>query len=51
MAFTRPDVNIPFGMIDIMVDLQRGNLVKAFSVVTVLSICEYHGELTYTLGL
>ena len=40
-AITRPDVFIPTGMLDIVVILQRGNLVKAFSIVTVIAICEY----------
>jgi len=37
---TRPDVYIPTGMLDIVVILQRGNLVKAFSMATVIAICE-----------
>ena len=40
-AITRPDVYIPTGMLDILVILRRGNLVKAFSIVTVIAICEY----------
>ena len=41
-VITRPDVYIPTGMLDIVVILQRGNLVKAFSMATVIatSICE-----------
>jgi hypothetical protein len=39
-AITRPDVIIPTGMLDILVILQRGNLVKTFSVVIVVAICE-----------
>ncbi|KAF4617603.1 hypothetical protein D9613_006280 [Agrocybe pediades] len=37
-AVTRPNVNIPPGMVDIVVNVQRGNLVKAFSIVTVLAV-------------
>ncbi|KAF9471880.1 hypothetical protein BDN70DRAFT_868898 [Pholiota conissans] len=37
-AYTRPGVTIPPGMLDIVIDIDRGNLVKAFSIVAVISI-------------
>ncbi|KDR83260.1 hypothetical protein GALMADRAFT_276159, partial [Galerina marginata CBS 339.88] len=37
-AVTRQNVTIPVGMVDIVITLQRGNLVKTFSIVTVLAI-------------
>lgn len=39
-AVDRSDVITPTGMLDILVILQRGNLVKAFSIVIVVAICE-----------
>jgi len=41
MAVTRKNAIIPPGMVDIVVSLKRGNLVKGFSLVVVLAICEY----------
>jgi len=41
MAVTRQNVTIPPGMVDVVVTLKRGNLVKGFSLVVVLAICEY----------
>jgi hypothetical protein len=41
-AYTRPNVTIPPGAVNIVIDLQRGNLVKAFSIVATVSICKLH---------
>ncbi|KAF9471882.1 hypothetical protein BDN70DRAFT_938614 [Pholiota conissans] len=37
-AYTRRGVTIPPGMLDIVIDIDRGNLVKAFSIVAIISI-------------
>ncbi|KAF8192101.1 hypothetical protein BJ912DRAFT_849126 [Pholiota molesta] len=36
--YTRPNVTVPQGMLDIVIDLQRGNLVRTFSVTATIAI-------------
>ena len=40
-AFPRSDIYIPPGVADIIIVLSRGNLIRAYSVVTTISICEH----------
>ncbi|KAJ7575899.1 hypothetical protein C8J56DRAFT_405531 [Mycena floridula] len=37
-AVTRPNVNIPPGVLDIIVNLERGNLVKIYSIVVTIAV-------------
>ncbi|KAF8810242.1 hypothetical protein BYT27DRAFT_7186680 [Phlegmacium glaucopus] len=37
-TITRPNVYIPAGMVDIVITISRGNLVKAFSIVITIAI-------------
>ncbi|KAF9473957.1 hypothetical protein BDN70DRAFT_937020 [Pholiota conissans] len=38
LAYTRPNVEIPPGMLDIIIDIRPGNLVKTFSVTATIAI-------------
>jgi hypothetical protein len=39
-AVTRSNFTIPPGVVDVVITLSRGNLVKAFSIIAVIAICE-----------
>ena len=48
-AVTRSNIFIPPGLVDIVITLSRGNLVKTFAIVATIGICTFNYYMGQTL--